>query len=202
MTGMDNALDADVYRTIVLGHYIQYWGLPDKRRIVRDGAGAPLFEAYAFPAQGAGRPFRIASVGLAHTIKADGERDGREYYMALEDGLGGATLEQVFDYAAAAAMQIAAGAERPELPHALKPAVAAPAAWSSTALLLDQPSAENEGFDTLCIACRFDLEIVWLIPLHEAEYRFIAEHGIDDFDELVQASDQSLIDPARAGLVV
>lgn len=198
---MDNILHVDIYRTIVLGHYIRYWGLPAYRRIVRQDADRTSFEVYAFPSRGPGRPFRIASVGLAEKIKADGEREGKEYYMALQEDLGGATLDDVFNHFEALTTHIVFDEDRSTLPRALQPSMPAPAAWATTAVLIDEANAEKEGFSTVCIACQFDIEIAWLIPLREMEYRFILERGIEEFDDLVQSSEQSLIDPKREGLV-
>lgn len=198
---IDNTLHVDVYRTIVLGHYIQYWGLPTYRRVVRQGADRPSFEVYAFPSTGTGRPFRIATVGLAEKIKADGEREGKEYYMALQDDFGGATLEEVFDYLVATVTLIVAEEDRSSLPRVLKPSVPVLAKWAATALLIDEANAERDGFETVCIACQFDVQIAWLVPLRDAEYQLILEQGVEKFDELVQASEQSLIDPNREGLV-
>lgn len=196
----DKALQVDVYRTIVLGHYIDHWGMPEYRRITRKRSGQSFFEMYSFPSTDPMQPLRIASVGIAEEIKADGEREGKEYLMVLPADMGGASLDEVFDYFADIAVHIVKNLTRSCLPRVLGPSALAPAKWGMKALLIDEATGESDDFDTVSIGGKFDVEVQWLIPVHEAEYKFILEEGIDAFDELVQSSDQSLADVNRQGL--
>lgn len=122
--------------------------------------------------------------------------------MVLPDDLGGADLEEVFTYFASMAVHIVKNVRRScHLPRLLGPSPLAPAQWTTKALLIDEATGECEDFGTAQIGDKFEIEIEWLIPLTEAEYKFIIEKGINPFDDLVQTYEESLVDVNRAGLV-
>ncbi|MDM5179250.1 suppressor of fused domain protein [Massilia sp. DJPM01] len=198
----DESLAFDVYRTIVLGRYMQHWGMPEYRRVIRKSADQSFFEMYTFPSTDPMQPFRIASVGLATQIKPDGEREGKEYFMVLPDDMGGAERDEVFNYVADIAVHLVNNVRRScHLPRLLGPSPLAPASWGAKALLIAEATGESEEFNIVSIGDGFEMEIEWLIPLREAEYKFILEKGMDPFDDLVQESEQSLADVNREGLV-
>ena len=60
----DKDLHFDIYRTLVLGHYFRYWGMPEYRRVVHRDDGSRI-ELYSFPVTERKPMFHVATVGLA-----------------------------------------------------------------------------------------------------------------------------------------
>ncbi len=76
----------DLYRTVVLSHYMKYWGQPLERVVsVRGGDGA-VIEVYRFSLTNG--TVRFATVGLFFQTVRQGV-GGVEYFFALPDDLGG-----------------------------------------------------------------------------------------------------------------
>ena len=199
---VDAASTPDLYRTLLLGHYMRHWGTPEYRHVLRRAADQALIELYVFAGREPMEPVRIASVGLAGQIKPDGKPEGREYFMVLPDDLGGAGRDAVLGYVSSVVVHLLAHARRScHLPRLLGPSPLAPAEWSATALLVAEATGESEDFNPLAIDGMGEIEIEWLIPLLEAEYAFILDKGLAPFEELVQTYEQSLVDVNRSAMV-
>ena len=194
-------LHFDVYRTIVLGHYIKFWGMPDYRTVIRKREGQNYFEIFSFPTTISGEPHRFATVGVAEQRKPDGENEGNEYFMALPSGLGGASVDEILEYITDLSTHLVVKMNRSLPPRVLGPSKLAPVAWGPKALLIDEARGESDDFQNVKVNDTLEVEILWMIPIHENEYRFILKEGIDAFDELDQRSDQSIADVNRSGIV-
>jgi len=46
------------------------------------------------------------------------------------------------------------------------------------------------------------VDVFWMIPISEAEFRFVLDHGPEAFDDLLAEEDPDLIDPTRPSLLV
>lgn len=192
----DNQFRFDIYRTIVLGHYLKHWGMPEYRKVVGRDDGSS-FEIHTFPSSPKKHVYHIATVGLAEQARPDGSKQGHEYFMTLDERLGGASRDEVFDYVADLCAHSIVNLPRAQPPRVLGPSALAPPEWTTKALLIDEPRGETEEFHRIAIGEIHEVECLWLVPLHEREYRFILEKGIDAFDELEQSAAHSIADVNR-----
>ena len=75
----------------------------------------------------------------------------------------------------------------------------APEGWPK-ALLFDQPSGEPEELSCFHIG-KQQIDLLWVVPIHGAEYNLIMKDGIESFDEAIQNIDLSVVDVRRASCV-
>lgn len=193
----EKLLHFDIYRTIVLGHYIKHWGMPEFRRIVINNDDESKIEIYTFPAASNQHVYRIATVGLAEQKKPDGSNEAQEFFMTLPDDLGGCEIDEVTNYLADIGAHSVKNLGKSELPRIMGESKLAPLKWATKAILIDEPRGESEDFFEISIAKLLDVQFSWIIPIHETEYKFILDNGIDAFDELDRASRFSIADITR-----
>ena len=43
--------------------------------------------------------------------------------------------------------------------------------------------------------------VLWLVPIRSAEARYVRQHGVQKFEELLQRSEANVVDPGRAPIV-
>jgi hypothetical protein len=180
-----------------LGQYIAAWGLAQYRSVTtRD---THRVEVYYFPSKN-GPVSRFATVGVSDYVQADGQRINWEFLMVVPGDNAGATIDEVsmfmLDFMA---HTIDRGAKL-EVGSAMDESSLAPKSWKARGLLIDQPRGEPEfleqmHFDTQCV------ELLWLAPIHKAEYESIVENGLDEFDAADKASEWSLADPSRDSFI-
>ncbi len=196
----ENALHFDIYRTIVLGHYIKHWGMPEFRRIVRNLTDQSKIEIFTFPSESDQHVYRIATVGLAEQKKPDGSKENHEFFMTLPSDLGGGEMDDVINYLADLSAHSVKNFKKSELPIVMGESKLAPCKWRTKAILIDEPRGENEDFFQISINKFIEVQFYWVIPIHETECKFILKNGIDAFDKLEQESDFSIADIARPSL--
>jgi hypothetical protein len=192
----DGSLEFDVRRSILLGGYIQHWGLPAERQSFT--RGDDRVEVYSFPATGNVRVSRVASVGASTYV-----RDGRyraEFMMALPGDLGGATFAQVAGFLMDVALYAQQDDVRLREGMVIPPSPLVPEAWVPRALLVDLPRSEPEELASVHVGIQH-VNLWWVIPIYVSEYELICQSGLEAFDELEQASESSLADVRRPPLV-
>src|SRR5262245_3248388 len=92
-----SAFEFDVYRSVILGHYIRFWGLPRTRFAVELHDGSPL-EVYAFPPETEDAAYRFATVRMSAKHPATTSRAHCELFLAVPSNLCGATDRSVLDF--------------------------------------------------------------------------------------------------------
>jgi len=197
----EKVLHFDVYRTVVLGHYMRFWGMPEYRKIVTGPTGVLAFEVYTFPTSQNKHVLHVATVGLAECRKAVGGEEGHEYFMTLPEDFGGSTMDEVINYFVDFCVHSLENLNHAELPRVMGESKLAPAKWNTRAMLVDEPRGESEEFDQVQINDSLSVEFQWVIPIYQNEYKFILEHGIEEFDELAQGAKLSIADITRPSFV-
>jgi hypothetical protein len=192
----DPVFELDIRRTIILGACMGHWGMPSER--MRFTRGTEVVEAYLFPAAADAPVARILTVGASAY-----EREGAtraEYMLALTPDLGGASFAQAAGFLMDLALYARQPEVRPREGMTVPPSPLVPAAWPTRAMMLDEPRAEPEALAVHHVGSQH-VNLWWVIPIHEAEYRLIREQGIKAFDALEQASGLSLADVRRPSFV-
>ena len=193
LTTSDVEFERDVRRTLILGGYIRAWGMPDSRVVSRQGSDA--IEVYSFPSPGS-PVHRFATVGVSALRRENGDRSDRELFMALPPTLGGAEFEEVTNFI----LDVCIYSLREDVDFArgqtIPPTDRAPSAWAARAALLDEPRGEPEELAQLRVGSQ-QVELVWIVPIHQHELELIHSKGLDAFDQLQELSDWSLADPNR-----
>ncbi len=188
----------DLYRSVVLSHYMKYWGQPMERVVsVREVDGA-VIEVYRFSLING--TVRFATIGLFfQTLRQ--ESAGVEYFFVLPDDMGGASADEVFNYI----LDLSAHSEVNfksfgEL-SVIDESALCPLCWCAKGVFFDEPRGECESFETVESAMGVRPVFRWLVPVYQKECDFILENGISVFDDVCENSSWSLIDMKRPCLV-
>ena len=75
----------------------------------------------------------------------------------------------------------------------------APEGWPK-ALLFDQPNGEPEELSCFHVGAQH-INLLWVVPIHGAEYELIKKVGIESFDKAIQSIELSLVDVRRPSCV-
>lgn len=183
----------DVRRSIILGAYVRHWGMPEYRKIGR--SGIDQIEVYSFPSTERAPVYRIATVGIS-SVKKNSHRINKELLMALPHDLGGATRDEVFDFMLNVTAHVITVLDDTDPPRISPESPLAPKEWKPKALLFDQARSEPEELSELAVGSHV-VELLWVVPIYNSEYRFISEQGIEAFDALAGKAELSLADVNR-----
>lgn len=194
----EKIFNVDIRRTIILGAYIDQWGMPDQRVI--SSKGDDSIEIYSFPPRTNEKVWRVASVNMSGIARTTGEFNPFELFMTLPQDLGGSTFQSVaeflmdiFAYSINKNINLYPEQTIPEthlMPQPLKP----------KAVLFDEPRGEPENICEFQIGIH-NVKLLWVVPIYEEERRLILKEGINAFDELDEVSDFSLADTNRPSFV-
>src|SRR5262249_10060011 len=94
----NSVFEFDVHRSVILSHYIRYWGHPRTRYAVTLHDGSPL-EVNAFPPETAEAAYRVVTVGASAKHPA-ASRPHWELFLAVPSNLCGATDRSVLEFMA------------------------------------------------------------------------------------------------------
>lgn len=188
---VDATFTLDVRRSIILGTYLQHWGMCSYRIVAQ--VRQRRVETYLFP-QSEQRVARLATMGLSGQ-NADENTPGCELLLVLPQDLAGAT----FELACAVLLDFAVRAmdERWVLRDGAAFSLSSVTPWGQAAvLLLDAP----EDVTPLHVGAQH-VDVLWVVPVFEDEQHWIAEHGVESFLERDEASEWSLADPLRPSVL-
>jgi hypothetical protein len=191
----DREFEFDLRRTVLLGLYMRQWGMPQYRKRATDHASGDVLEVYSFPGTPDAPVHRFATVGVS-AGSGQAEEAGKELMMVLPADLAGATDDEVFDYMLDIAAYLLRTRGPVEAPFQVPESPLAPRSWKTRAVLVDEARGESEDLAEVEIG-RATVEVLWVVPIHGSEYRFIKEHGIEAFDELAEQAELSVVDVDR-----
>ncbi|MGO4530887.1 suppressor of fused domain protein [Paenibacillus sp. 2TAF8] len=186
----------DIQRTYLLGTYMKEWGMPESRIVLSKTERNIHVEIYYFPEVKQSGIARFVTVGLSRAIRPTGEQVAAEWMLALQSDLGGETVDRINSYLADIITHHIEHAPNSDIPRVMGSSPLAPAEWNATALLIDELRGENESLEHIHIGQEI-VPLLWIIPITAKEADLILEQGIDEFDNHVENSDDSIIDPRR-----
>ena len=197
MPQLYDQLDFDVRRTILLHNYIQAWGVPQDRKIIHK-EGRPPIEIYLFIDE---LIVRFATIGLSAQVNEKSNKIANyELLFACGHKLQGTSLGHIMDYVLDISTSSIANFDNFKIGSMIPNIAIAPNSWEMKSIFVDEARAEPEHFIKIMIGDQA-VEVLWLIPLHEAEYLYIKQNGISKFDERCREEELAVIDLNRSSFV-
>jgi len=197
MNAAERQLAFDVKRAIVLGTYIDHWGFPTSRAVVR--AEDQVLELYSFPAEEkSGGVDRIATVGVSDAFDQGAGKSGIELVLpwhAHPERTVGEDLIPVVEDAATRIYR-----ERTLDQGFFLPAPRRPRWLAASMLLIDEPVDEPASLATIPFAAAH-VHVLRVVPIYSPEARLIDAQGLDAFDDLLKQSGCNVLDLERRSLV-
>ncbi|WCM89483.1 suppressor of fused domain protein [Acidovorax sp. NCPPB 3576] len=192
----DEKFSFDVRRSIILGHYMHEWGMPEHRVITVKASRKIHVEIYYFPAGKNSKVSRFATVGLSMARRPSGALVSAEWMLALTSDLGGESSDRVFSYVVDLIAHHIENAASSTPPIVMAESEIAPAKWSSKALLIDELRGESESLEGIAVGSE-SVPVLWVIPINSREVDIINREGVEKFDEIIEKSIYSIVDPQR-----
>ena len=187
----------DILRSTILGTYVKYWGMPEFRKIAHKKEHK--IEVYFFPSTAKVGISRFATVGLCLTGETD-KLIKQELLLCLPADLGGATLEEAFNFVLDFSVHVKRYANINQLPCFFPESLTTPLSWRTWSFMIDEARSEPEEMSEMIVG-NFEFSLKWIIPLHKSEFDFIKTFGIDQFDGISDKNELSLIDMTRKPMV-
>lgn len=195
----EDILAFDIRRTIILGAYIKEWSMPEYR-VTLSLFGQPdkgtNIEIYYFPPRSGNDVARFATVGLSAVLRANGQRVGTEWMMALVDGLGGESVDVIFSYISDLIAHHIEVVNDDLIPRVMEESPLAPSGWSTKAFLLDELRGESEELEEIAVGSEV-VQLLWALPITTQEAALILSKGVEAFDSYMEGIQYSIIDPRR-----
>jgi len=189
----------DLRRTLILSGYMNEWGVPKGRVVIRRQNGPPI-EAYSFTGGRDSKVARFATVGVSAQKKSENKRVNHELLFVLPSDLGGSSESEVFSYL----LDISVYVLKDEVDFGIETLIPesplAPEKWKQKAVLIDEARGESESFESMHVGVQC-VSLLWLVPIYKNEYQQIREHGIESFDHYCKQSSFSLVDTSRPSVV-
>lgn len=201
----ESLLVFDIRRTIILGAYIKEWSMPEYRvtlssvrSLSQTGQSdkATSIEIYYFPALSENSVARFATVGLSAALRANGQRVGTEWMMALVDDLGGESIDVIFSYISDLIAHHIEVVNDALIPRVMEESQLAPSGWSTKAFLLDELRGESEELEEIAVGSEL-VRVLWALPITAQEAALILQEGVEAFDKYIESIQFSIIDPRR-----
>lgn len=195
----EDILAFDIRRTIILGAYIKEWSMPEYR-VTLSSFGQPNkgtnIEIYYFPAHSGNGVARFATVGLSAVLRANGQRVGTEWMMALVEDLGGVSVDIIFSYISDLIAHHIEVVNDDLIPRVMEESQLAPSGWSTKAFLLDELRGESEELEEIAVGSEL-VRLLWALPITAQEAALILSEGVEAFDSYMEGIQYSIIDPRR-----
>lgn len=193
----DPIFNFDLRRTTILGQYIKAWGLPKYRTVTT--RNIHRVEVYYFEASD-GLLSRYATVGVSDYIYPAGSSANWEFLVVVPSNRDDANIDEVSSFMLDFMAHTLDKGLRLQIGSAMDESPRAPKEWKARGLLIDQPRGEPEFLEEINFADQC-IELLWLVPIHKAEYNSIVRHGLKKFDAADHASEWSLADPRRESFI-
>lgn len=187
-------LEFDIKRSIILSKYMNYWGMPETRKVMtRENERVEL---YVFPGEDLDQITRIATIGLSSCNFKDGRSCSSELLLVIPFDVAEDNFESISNYIFDICAYILCTLERNVNSEDLVPENdLAPTGWPK-ALLFDEPRGEPEDLECIHIGIQH-INLRWVIPIFGSEYNLIKSSGIESFDNAVDEMELSLVETRR-----
>jgi hypothetical protein len=189
----------DVRRSVILGHYIHYWGLPAYRYSVKLHDSSRL-EVYSFPPPTSQAAFRFATVGASSYHPEAHQDTDWELFLAVPSDLRGADEQQILEMMADVAayglfdgVSYRPGVMLPDVPSL-------PSSWPTRTIVFDRPLCESEQLSPIHLGQQH-IDILWVVLAHNAEQDLIRRKGMDAVYESCDKKGWHPTDPSRPSCV-
>jgi hypothetical protein len=190
----------DIYRSIVLGKYMPFWGMPEYRVQSLSVKQELPIEIYYFPEIHNKGIIRFATIGMA-LAKSPDERDiGHEWFLVLASDLSEQMIDRVFEYMADLVANNIEVCKNRHPVRILDSSQLAPPEWTTKSVLIDEPRGEPDEMQMISIGTQ-EYDLQWIVPVTQQEAAYIHENGIERFDQIVEDTELSIIDTYRPSLV-
>ena len=170
--------------------------MPEYRVILENSKNAILIEIYYFPSISQDSPARFASIGLSNTLRRNGKPVSAEWMLALENGLGGESVNRIFSYLSDLIAHNIENIENSEPPRVLDESHLAPERWTTKAVLIDELRGESDSLEQINVGDQ-TIAILWVVPISKQELDIISTCGIEAFDQYIERISYSIINPTR-----
>lgn len=190
-----NDLEYDIFHSILLSHYIKYWGRPSfKKSIIKD-RNIPI-SAYCFENSINNKEIMyFSTIGLSFQEKINNTFQKQEFFIVLpkqevKD------VNIILNYLLDICVHLVNHCDY-QIPPSLLKSFITPNSWKLDWLLIDEPLGEPEDFLELPELFEFKPDILWIIPIDISEANYIKEKGIEAFEIFCRDQSIELINPNR-----
>ena len=190
----------DIYRSIVLGKYMPFWGMPEYR--VQSSSEKQEFpiEIYYFPELRNEGIVRFSTIGMALAKGSDSKEIGHEWFLALASDQSEQMIDRIFEYMADLVANNIEVCKNRRPVRVLDSSQLAPSEWTTKSVLIDEPRGEPDEMQIISVGTR-EYDLQWIVPVTQQEATYIHKNGIDSFDQLVEDTEFSVIDTYRSSFV-
>lgn len=191
-----NDLEYDIFHSIMLAHYINYWGRPTfKKNIVKKDGDIPISVYYFENSTNNKNVVYFSTIGVSFQKKVDNIFQKQEFFMVLpKDSV--KNIDVIIDYLLDICTHIIHNCDYQKPPSLIKSFVS-PKDWNLDWILIDEPLGESEDFSQIPILFEFEPDILWVIPIHKNEAIFIKNNGIEAFENICREKSIDIINPNR-----
>ncbi|MCG8522529.1 MAG: suppressor of fused domain protein [Pseudomonadales bacterium] len=188
-------LEYDIRRTIILGSYMDHWGMPNVRKVM--AKDSKRVELYSFPPSSkANNVHRFATVGLSSCTFADGRSCDAEIFLTVPEVVAQDQFDEITNYLFdVLAYVIEKLGRSPRSEDTVPVTQLAPKGWPK-ALLFDDPRGEPESLEVFHVGAQH-VNLLWLIPIFGSEYSLIKQNGIEAFDREADKMEFSVVEVRR-----
>lgn len=192
-------LNMDIRRAILLSRFIRQWGLPLERTISTKKEDESRIEVYEFSCPDS-QISRFVTIGISgHKTLRDADT-GWELLFCLPKDLGGVKNVDIVNYLLDISVYSLRADTLIEVETTIPESSLAPSLWTTKAILFDEARGEPEDMSCFHIGQQ-SINLFWLIPLTNKEYKYIKECGQEAFDNIADNTDIALIDVNRDSIV-
>lgn len=188
-------LEYDIRRTIILGAYMDHWGMPKTRNLLtRD---TRQVELYSFPPLPNDNVHRFATVGLSSCVFDDGRSCDAELLLTLPEAVASEKPDTIINYVFDIAAYVLESLGRsPKSEDVVPESQLAPEGWPE-AILFDEPRGEPESLESFHVGVQH-VNLLWLVPIFGSEYSLIKTEGVAAFDSAAEKLEFSLVEVRRS----
>ena len=191
-------LEYDIRRTIILGAYMDHWGMPNTRNLLT--RGSRRVEVYSFPSAPNDNFHRFATVGLSSCVFEDGRSCDAELLLALPDAVATEQPDSITNYLFGITAYVLESLKRsPKSEDVVPESQLAPEGWPK-AILFDEPRGESESLELFHVGAQH-VNLLWLVPIFGSEYSLIKREGMAAFDRAAENLEFSLVEVRRSPCV-
>lgn len=195
----DREFTYDVRRSVLLGRFIQQWGMPSVRRRFTRTKPDDLVEVYWFPEDSEGKIARVVTVG-ASAGNAKAGMSSCEFLLVLPYDLGGAAFSDVAGFLMDFVLYSRQSDVLLREGYATPDSELVPNAWPMKSIVVSTPRGEPEEMESFHVGTHH-VNLWWLIPMYRSESDFVLRHGLAAFDSATSESDVSLVETRRPPLL-
>ena len=205
---VEERLNFDIKRSIILAEFIKCWGMPESRELISlsKAVGSKVsnnmsIELYVFPGEDLDQVTRVATIGLSSCKFSNEKRCNSELLMVLPYDVADDQLEAVsqyiFDVSNYIVNTLGCNVKSEDLIS--EGVVSVPEDWPS-AVLFDDPRGEPNELNHFYIGMQHVI-LSWVVPIFGNEYELIKTNGIELFDAAINEAEVSLVEVRRESCI-